>query len=74
MKPSLRWSLLLLSGLIVGGCGTPDATVVDSGPNFGSTIPMDAPVLLGASDPPCSEPHTVCMTVKMPDTIPGTAL
>ena len=71
MKPSLGWSLILFSGVVVAGCGTPDATVVDSGPNFGSTIPMDAPVLLGANDPPCSEPHTVCMMAKMPDSIPG---
>ena len=34
---------------------------------------MDAPVLLDAAAPACSEPHTVCMTVKMPDTIPGRA-
>src|SRR6266700_1120495 len=71
MKLSLRWSLVLVSAWMVVGCGTPDATVVDSGPNFGSTIPMDAPVLLGANDPACSEPHTICMTVKMPDSIPG---
>ena len=71
MKSTLRCSLLVVSGLLVVGCGTPDATVVDSGPNFGSTIPMDAPILLDANAPACSEPHTVCLTVKMPSTIPG---
>ena len=76
MKSNLRWSLVvvsgvLVSGLFVAGCGTPDATVVDSGPNFGSTIPMDPPILLDATAPACSDPHTVCLTVKMPDTIPG---
>jgi hypothetical protein len=71
MKSMLRWSLVVVSGLWVAGCGTPDATPVDSGPNFGSTIPMDAPVLLDANAPACSDPHSVCLTVKMPDTIPG---
>ena len=71
MTHTLRWMSLLAAGLWVAGCGTPDATVVDSGPNFGSTIPMAAPVLLDANAPGCSEPHTVCMTVKMPDSIPG---
>jgi hypothetical protein len=67
----IRRSVVVLAGLSIVGCGTPDATPVDSGPNFGSTIVMDAPVLLDAAAPACSEPHTVCMTVKMPDTIPG---
>ncbi|HET6145998.1 MAG TPA: hypothetical protein VFH68_00580 [Polyangia bacterium] len=71
MTLKLRFSLLVVSGMLVAGCGTPDAVVVDSGPNFGSTIPMAAPELLDASAPACSEPHTVCLTVKMPDTIPG---
>jgi hypothetical protein len=71
MKSTLRWSLILVSGLLVAGCGTPDAAVVDSGPNFGSTIVMDAPILLDANAPACTDPHTVCLTVKMPDTIPG---
>jgi hypothetical protein len=71
MTSKLSWSLVVVSWLLVAGCGTPDATVVDSGPNFGSTIPMAAPVLLDANAPACSEPHTVCLTVKMPDTIPG---
>lgn len=76
MKSNLRWSQvvvsgMVVSGLLVAGCGTPDATTVDSGPNFGSTIPMDAPILLDATAPPCSDSHTVCLTVKMPDTIPG---
>jgi hypothetical protein len=71
MKSTIRWSLVVFAGLVTAGCGTPDATVVDSGPNFGSTILMDAPVLLDANAPACTEPHTVCLTVKMPDTIPG---
>lgn len=71
MKWMARWSLVVGSGLLVVGCGTPDAKVVDSGPNFGSTIPMDPPVLLDAAAPACSEAHTVCLTVKMPDTMPG---
>ncbi len=52
-------------------CGTPDATSSDAGPDFGSTIVMDPPVLLAMDAPACTDPHTVCMTVKMPDTIPG---
>jgi len=71
MKSLSCWSVAVVAGLWFGGCGTPDATPVDAGPNFGSTIVMDAPVILDATAPACSEPHTVCMTVKMPDTIPG---
>ena len=71
MKLTMRWSLVVVAGLVTAGCGTPDAAVVDSGPNFGTTIVMDAPVLLDATAPACSDPHTVCLTVKMPDTIPG---
>ena len=62
---------MAVAGLFIAGCGTPDAAPVDSGPNFGSTIVMGAPVLLDASAPACTDPHTVCLTVKMPDTIPG---
>jgi hypothetical protein len=57
--------------LSIAGCGTPDAAPGDAGPNFGSTIVLAAPVLLADNAPACSAPHTVCMTVKMPDTIPG---
>ena len=71
MKTTMSWSVVVVAGLVTAGCGTPDATVADSGPNFGSTIVMDAPVLLDASAPACSAPHTVCLNVKMPDTIPG---
>jgi hypothetical protein len=65
----------IMMAMVVGvwgvGCGTPDANVADGGPNFGSTIVMNAPVLLAADAAPCGEAHTVCLTVKMPDSIPG---
>jgi hypothetical protein len=55
-----------------GGCGKADsASSVDSGPDFSSTIMLDTPVLLDSSAGPCTQPHTVCMTVQMPSTIPG---
>jgi hypothetical protein len=63
--------LFLAMAASVAGCGTPDATSSDAGPDFGSTIVMDPPVLLAMDAPACADPHTVCMTVKMPDTIPG---
>ncbi len=53
------------------GCGSPDAATEDPGPDFSSTVPMSAPVLLDDNAGPCTEPGTVCMTVQMPDTIPG---
>ena len=62
---------VLIAGFGIMGCGTPDAAPIDSGPNFGSTIVMDAPLMLDSSAPPCSDPSTICLTVKMPDTIPG---
>jgi hypothetical protein len=67
-----RWTTgLAAAALSISGCGTADAPAADAGPNFGSTITMAAPVLLADDAPACSEPHTVCLTVKMPDTIPG---
>ena len=72
MKRSV-W-LLLAVVASAAGCGTPDATVIDAGPDgpdFSSTIVMSAPVLLAMDAPACTDPHTVCMTVKMPDSIPG---
>jgi hypothetical protein len=54
------------------GCGKADsASTVDSGPDFSSTIMLDTPILLDSSAGPCTAPHTVCMTVQMPATIPG---
>jgi hypothetical protein len=64
-------TMALIVGPLIAGCGTADTTVVDAGPNFGATIAMAAPVLLAEGAPACTDPHTVCLTVKMPDTIPG---
>ena len=50
MKLTMRWSLVAVAGLVTAGCGTPDAAVVDSGPNFGTTIVMDGDVAASASD------------------------
>jgi hypothetical protein len=66
--------LFLSIAAAAAGCGTPDATSSDAGadgPDFSSTITMAAPVLLAMDAPACTDPHTVCMTVQMPDTIPG---
>ena len=63
--------LFLVIAAGAAGCGTPDATPSDGGPDFGSTIVMDPPVLLAMDAPACADPHTVCLTVKMPDSIPG---
>ena len=68
----LRASMIVVTTLwVVGGCGTPDASVVDAGASSGGTVVLDAPVLLAPAAPACSEPNTVCMTLRMPDTIPG---
>lgn len=65
-------SMVVLALVALGGCGTPDAaTRADGGPDFSSTVVLDPPVLLDSAAGPCTEPHTVCMTVKMPDSIPG---
>lgn len=71
MGTVLRWSMILVTAVWVGGCGTPDASVVDAGASSGVTSMIDAPVLLDPAAPACTEPHTVCMTLKMPDSIPG---
>jgi hypothetical protein len=71
MTTMRRWSMIVVTAVWVGGCGTPDASVVDAGPNSGATILVDAPVLLDPAAPACSKPHTVCMTIRMPDSIPG---
>lgn len=69
MQKSAWLFLAVAAGAV--GCGTPDATSSDAGPDFSSTIKMDAPVLMAMDAPACTDPHTVCMTVQMPDSIPG---
>ena len=72
MRTMRRWSTIVVTAVWVGGgCGTPDASVVDAGASSGGTITLDAPVLLAPAAPACSEPRTVCMTLRMPDSIPG---
>ena len=74
MKSLATCSAVALASMMAVGCGSPDATPVanpDAGPDFGSTIVMEAPVLLDDTAGPCVDAHTVCLTVKMPDSIPG---
>jgi hypothetical protein len=66
----VRFAAATLAGAALIGCGAPDQTVAktDGG---GGTIALPTPVLGPANAPPCTAPHTVCMTVQMPATIPG---
>jgi len=70
-----------MATFVVGGCGgSSSPAFTGHGSAAVATLPLDPPVLLGgvtqngdplASEVQCTEPHTVCMTVHMPDTIPG---
>jgi hypothetical protein len=74
MNSSIRFTSLLLVSFALGGCGSsdPEATPGDGGAAV-ATIAMDAPVILADLTTQCTEPHTACMTVQMPDMIPGPA-
>src|SRR5215831_2956874 len=74
MKAFTRWSGVAVSLMLaatMGGCGSPDSAPATDGPNFSSTIVLDPPVLLDDNAGPCTDAHTVCMTVQMPSNIPG---
>jgi len=55
-------------GMASAGCGSSDnaAAPTDGGATI-STVTMDPPVILGDVTTQCTEPHTLCMTVQMPD-------
>ena len=62
-----------LTGVLLAGCGSSDPALnAGSSPDGGgSTVQLAAPVLLTDVSEQCTDPHTVCMTVKMPHTMPG---
>jgi hypothetical protein len=64
-----RFAAATLAGAALMGCGEPDAPLVWT--DGGSTVTLPTPTLGPAGAPPCTDPHTVCMTVQMPATIPG---
>ena len=68
----LRCAGLALTGVLLAACGSKDPALSTQDDGGGSTVQLDPPVLLADLNEQCTDPHTVCMTVKMPHTMPGT--
>lgn len=67
MMKDLAWGTATALATMAVGCGTSDqVTATDGGVEI-STIAMEPPVILSDVSTQCTEPHTLCMTVQMPD-------
>ena len=64
---------VLVALTAIAGCGSSNEPLQSDASTNGTSGPirLAPPVLLGDTDGPCTEAHTVCMTVQMPATMPG---
>ena len=70
MASLVHYTALGLACLVLPACGSSDPPVAAGDAGI-STIALAEPVLLPDLTTQCTDPHTVCLTVQMPDMIPG---
>ena len=70
MASLVYYTLFGFACLALPACGSSDPPV-SAGDAGISTIALAGPVLLPDLTTPCTEAHTVCLTVQMPETIVG---
>jgi hypothetical protein len=70
MISHLHYAAFALVCLGLTACGSSDPPVTANATGI-STIALPAPELLPDLTTQCTDPHTVCMTVQMPQMIPG---